>query len=106
MTAAIITTNMTTSYVLLLLLMSISMSMLSLFDFRVRALSTNHIAVTSIGDRGGGRRIIGVALDWEGVDWEADWVVAGVDLAAASAAAGARLASPPSEEGADCVVLP
>ena len=46
-----------------------------------------------------------MALDWEGVDWDADWAVAGVDSAVATAAAGASLASPPSEEGADCVVL-
>jgi hypothetical protein len=55
MTAVIITTNMTTPYILLLLLMSISMSMMSLFDFHVRALSTNHIVVPSIGDPGGGQ---------------------------------------------------
>jgi hypothetical protein len=54
-----------------------------------------------------------VALDWEGLDWEADWAVAGVDsvkppvdsaAAPAPAAAGARSASPPSEEEADSAV--
>jgi hypothetical protein len=63
MTAAIITTNMMTPYVLLLLLMSISMSMMSLFDFRVRVL-TNHIAVSSIGDRGGADVAIVPIIAW------------------------------------------